>query len=78
MSSGVIEALELSSSVSTWGGGVSVGGGASLPTRAAVMKGLRANVKTWSTVQSEGRRGTVSWYWPVAANRVVESAGQEV
>ena len=58
MSSKVIESLELSSSVSTGGGGVSVGGGASLPTRAAVMKGVRANVKTWSTVQSEGRKGT--------------------
>ena len=78
MSSKVIESLELSSSVSTCGGGVSVGGGASLPTRAAAMKGLRANVRTWSTVQSEGRKGTGRWYWPVAANRVVESAGQEV
>ena len=73
-----MEPLEVSVSVSTTGGGVSVGRGGSLPTRAAVMKGLRANVKTWSTVQSEGRRGTARWYCPVAANQVMESAGQSV
>ena len=78
MSSEVVESLGVSTSVSTMGGGVSVGGGASLPTRAAVMKGLRVNVKTWSTVQSEGRKGTVRWYCPVAANRVMESAGHAV